>query len=124
MKKYFAGSLQIRDEEKYYTDDFIKFYDEKNNELSIDDLSNWAIWINSPWSQVHERYKIVCNCESAYVEMDKNEPTWKCEYSIIGYDGVCAIVVGYGNTEVEALEECKKHFDYLQETYNKEDESF
>ena len=115
--------MQIRDEEKYYTDDFIKFCDEKDNELSIDDLSNWAIWINSPWSQVHERYKIVCNCESAYVEMDKNELTWKCEYFIIGYDGICAIVVGYGNTEVEALEECKKHFDYLQENYNKENKS-
>jgi len=123
MKKYKAGSFCFDKEIVYYTDNFIDFYKENDEELTKEDMEEWAVWINSPWSQVHEKYEIQCNCKDAYTQMDENEPVWKCEYSIVGYDGISASVIGYGNTEFEALENCKDHFKMLQEKYNTENES-
>lgn len=111
MKKYKAGSFCFNKENNiYYTDDFSNFYKENDKSLTKDDLEEWAIWTNSPWSQAHEKYEIKCNCKDAYTQMDENDPVWKCVYSIIGYDGISASVIGYGNTEVVALESCKEHF--------------
>lgn len=123
MKRYKAGSFCFYEEHVYYTDDFINFYKENDEKLSKDDLEEWAVWINSPWSKVHEKYEIKCNCKDAYTQADENEPIWKCEYSIIGYEGISASVIGYGNTEVEALKSCIEHFRMLQEKYNVKNES-
>lgn len=123
MKKYKAGSFYFDEEENYYTDDFVTFYKENDEALNNDDLEQWAVWFNSSWSQAHESYEIRCNCKDAYTQMDENEPTWKCKYSIVGYEGISASVFGYGNTEVEALENCKNHFQMLQDKYNTENES-
>ena len=128
MKKYKAGNFCFDAENNYdyYTDDFETFYELCENddiELSEEDLENWAVWLNSPWSQDHEKYIIELNCKDAYTPMDKNEPKWKCEYFIVGYDGISAAVFGYGNTETEALAECKKHFQMLQNKYNPKGDS-
>ena len=123
MKKYKAGSFYFDKEENYYTDNFETFYKENDEVLNNEDLEQWAVWINSPWSQAHESYERRCNCKDAYTQMDENEPIWKCEYSIVGYDGISASVFGYGNTEAEALESCMKHFQMLQDKYNTENES-
>ena len=125
MKKYKAGGFYYSQEHSYdyYTDNFETFYKENDIELSEEDLEEWAIWINSPWSQAHEGYVIKVNCKNAYTQMDENEPIWKCEYSIIGYDGIEASVFGYGNTEYKALEDCKNHFQMLQDKYNPEGNS-
>lgn len=102
---------------------------EKRTEITdekdyLDCLEQLAIWINSPWSQAHERYEISVNCKDAYTQMDESSPTWKCEYAIVGYDMNEALIYGYGNTEEEALSDCKKLFKWLQDEYNKENESF
>lgn len=110
-------------DEFYYIDDFIHFYKENEEELTKEEMEDWAVWINSPWSQINEKYEIRCNCKDAYTEMDKNEPIWKCEYSIVGYDGISASIIGYGNTETEALENCKLHFKMLQKKYNTQNDS-
>jgi len=123
MKKYKAGSFSFNKEIVYYTDDFINFYKENNEKITKKEVEEWAILLNSPWSQVHEKYEIKCNCKDAYTQMDENDPVWKCVYSIIGYDGISASVIGYGNTEVVALESCKEHFQMLQEKYNIDNES-
>lgn len=123
MKKYRAGNFSFCEEADYYTDDFIEFYKENGEELSDGDLKDWAIWLNSPWSQAHESYKISCNCKDAYTQIGDDEPAWRCEYSILGYEGLSASVLGYGFTELEALKECMKHFKELQEKYNVENES-
>lgn len=123
MKKYKAGSFYFDEEIFCYTDDFICFYKENDEEITKEDMEEWAILINSPWSQVHEKYEIKCNCKDAYTKMNVNEPDWKCEYSIVGYDGISASIFGYGNTEIEALESCKRHFRMLQGKYNSENES-
>lgn len=122
--KYKAGSFLYCEQENYYTEDFSAFYRESTEKLTKEDLKYWSIWLNSPWSQAHEKYIISLNCKDAYTEMDKEEPIWKCEYSVVGYDGICATVFGYGDTEDLALEKCKKHFQVLQELYNPNGESF
>jgi Sec7-like guanine-nucleotide exchange factor len=126
MKKYKAGWFYFNKENEfdYYTDDFETFYKDNDEKLSNEDLEEWAVTINSPWSQVHETYEIKLNCKNAYTEMDENEPIWKCEYYVTGYDGISASVFGYGYTEVEALKDCKIHFRMLQNKYNPEDDSF
>lgn len=118
MRKYKAGSICFDEEINYYTDDFDKFYKENDKELTKKDMEEWAVWINSPWSQDHKGYEIKCNCKDAYTQIDRNELVWKCEYFIMGYDGVSASVIGYGNSAIEALENCKCYFLMLQEKYN------
>ena len=44
--------------------------------------------------------------------MNPSDPIWKCVYEIIGY----------GQTEEEALIRCKELFAYLQSNYKKENE--
>ena len=126
MKKYKAGWLWLNKENEfnYYTDDFETFYKDNDEELSEKDLEEWAVCVNSPWSQAHGTYEITLNCKDAYTKMDENEPTWKCEYYVTGYDGISASVFGYGYIEVEALKDCKLHFRMLQNKYNPEDECF
>ena len=126
MKKYLAGEFRLFSNgelNKYYTDDFKTFYNENDEDLTFDDLEEWAVWINSPWSQDLEKYTIECNCKDGYTEMDKSDFIWRCKYYIIGYEASYASVVGYGNTEVEALEKCKELFKFLQDNYNRDDES-
>lgn len=123
MKKYKAGSFCFDKKNVYYTDDFVSFYNENDEELTKEDMEEWSVWINSPWSQAHEKYEIKCNCKDAYTQMNENDPVWKCEYSIVGYDGISASVIGYGNTEIESLENCKEHFQMLQKIYNTGNES-
>ena len=124
MKKYLAGYTEFNNtKECFYTDDFKTFYSKNDKELEESDLEFWAEWINSPWSQAHEFYKISINCKDAYTEMNKNDPKFKCEYIILGYEGVASCVIGYGNTEYKALSKCKKLFRYLQNNYNKNNKS-
>ena len=53
-----AGSLEVVNEENFYTDDFKKFYSdvEMAQELLSDDLEAWAVSLNSPWSQDDEEH--------------------------------------------------------------------
>lgn len=127
MKKYKAGSLIFSEEEteNYYTDDFKKFYKENGEELSNEELKYWAVWVNSPWSQAHEHYQISPNCKDAYTQMDKNNPAWRCEYYIVGYDGISASIFGYGDeTEIQSLKDCINNFQFLQYQYNPDKENF
>lgn len=119
MNKYLAGILYIDDEEeKYYTDDFKIFQRDTDETVGKCDLQQWALCANSPWSQENIHYILSYNCE------DGKEITWKCEYSVASYDGIFASVFGYGNTEMEALEDCIKHFQALQSEYNVDNKSF
>ena len=125
MKKYKAGGFYFNKELSfdYYTDDFKTFYKENDEKITEKDLEEWSVWLNSPWSQADESYEINVNCKDAYTQMGEEEPIWKCEYYIVGYECISASVFGYGNTEIEALEDCKNHFQMLQDKYNVEGES-
>lgn len=115
----------IGNKELYYMDEKNKFYydTECTKLVSLEDLEFWAISLNSPWSQVHEKYIISVNCEDAYHEVSDKENLWKCEYQVRGYDNICSSLFGYGKTEEEALIHCKSMFLLVQNLYNKEDES-
>lgn len=124
MKRFKAGSLYCFGETPYYTDDFRKFFYENDEELSEEDLNEWAITLNSPWSQATFDYTISLNCKDAYTEMDENDPMWKCEYNVVSYDDIAASAIGYGLTEAFALECCRKMMNHIQGTWNPEDVSF
>lgn len=108
---------------KVYTDDMKSFTDGKE-ELINDDMEAYAVFLNSPWSQSNEKYIIELNCKDAYTAMDENEPVFRCYYQVVGYEACLSTIYGYGNTEMEALENCINNFKYIQEKYNPEDESF
>lgn len=126
MKEFYAGHVNLANRYNfdYYTDDFETFYNVDDTKLSEKDLEDWAYWLNNSWSQDNEMYEIKLNCKDAYTEMDKNKPIWKCKFHIVGAELTTSSVFGYGNTEVEALEHCKKIFQMLQERYSEEDECF
>lgn len=99
------------------------FIDSNDEVLTEKELKEWAVWINSPWSQTQESYTISLNCKDSYTAMNPSDPIWKCVYEIIGYDGITSTVIGYGQTEEEALIRCKELFAYLQSNYKKENEA-
>lgn len=107
--------------EKYFSDGE-KFYDEAGNILTKEQMQEWALWLNSPWSFAHFYYEVHYNCKDAYTRPD-DDAKWRCVLNVIGYDGITAILMAYGDTDIEALSRCKKMFEYLQKTYNPEDES-
>jgi len=88
------------------------------------ELEEYSVCLNSPWGQNDETWTIKYNCKDNYTETDENEPTYKCEYMVVGYECITSVLYGYGNTKQEALNDCEEKFKCLQETYNKDDESF
>lgn len=140
MKKYLVGIISglntttvKTNSESVTKDNEIKFYQSKElppgfyNEDGIQypdkQLKDLALLINSPWSQVDESYTIKANCKDAYTAMNSEDPKWKCEYEVVGYECITAVIVGYGNTEEEALADCKRLFKFLQGNYNKDNDS-
>ena len=140
MKKYLVGTISGLNTTTIKTnsgsvskDNDIKFYQSQEfppgfyneNEVQYPDkqLEDLALLINSPWSQADESYTIKINCKDRYTAMDHEDPKWKCEYKVVGYDAITAAIFGYGNTEEEALADCKRLFRLLQKNYNKENVS-
>lgn len=126
--KLFVGYLkELYSEEKelYYSDNFKNFYydKEKTKPLNKNDLERWAICLNSPWSYMTETYEISFNCNDSLIPKNGDE-RYKCEYIVIGYEGVESCVVGYGATEVNALNNCLNKYKYIQNEYNEKDISF
>ena len=108
---------------KVYTDD-MKYFTDGKEELTNDDMEAYAVFLNSPWSQANEKYVIELNCKDAYTAMNESDPVFRCYYQVVGYEACLSTIYGYGNTEMEALENCMNNFKYIQEKYNPEDESF
>lgn len=108
-----------------YSEDNIEFFEDEERKQKADEdtLKAWAFLINSPWSQKNLNYKTELNCKDAYTEMTvSKEKEWKTTYSIVGYDGLTCEVIGYGENELESMTHCIDLFNYIQKTYNPEDE--
>lgn len=86
-------------------------------------IGQWAIWLNSPWSQTCKKYTIEVNCKDRYTEVEDKSVLWRCIYKVIGYDSITATIIGYGATQQEALEDCLTLFDVVQKKYNPEGKS-
>lgn len=120
-----AGVFDYHGEAKnYYTDDFTSFYNKNRVKLSDDTLNEWAICLNSPWSQTEMEYKTELNCESAYTKMKETEPKWRTIYTVRSYDFFISEIYGYGDTPQESLENCISNFTHFQEKYNPENKYF
>lgn len=123
MRKVGVFDLTFEEQIYFYSEDNKVFYsDEKGETPSKNkELEAWALISNSPWSQVNENYVINVNCKDGYTAVPETEPTWKCTHTVVGYEGVWADIIGYGNTEEEALKACKDLFKYIQEIYRMKD---
>jgi hypothetical protein len=90
---------------------------------SSEELKDLALWINSPWSYEEEKYTITCK-ELDFVEgEDRYNAQWECEYEVIGYDAITAVIYGYGGSPSEAFMSCTDLFERLQQEYNPDDKS-
>lgn len=87
------------------------------------DMNDYAVFLNSPWSQDNMHYEIKLNCKDAYTDMDPDAPQWRCLYSIVGYNGLFTSILGYGDTPNEALEDCIAIKAHIQDKFNPDDES-
>lgn len=121
MGKFKAGGFDVDEENNVFTtDEFETFYNDKDEIPEDDVLNTWAVFLSSPWSEDLKAFCITINCKDNSYEVPEGAPMWRCEYGVTGYDGIYASVFGYGDTEEEALTECKKNLKNIQEKYNKE----
>lgn len=107
----------------YYSENKKAYVDVNDEPLSDETLNEWAILLASPWSQVDEEYKIMPNAKDAYTQIETKDQYWKCTYSVVSFDMMEASLIGYGNSEMEALSDCILTMQHLQKTYNKENKS-
>lgn len=117
-----AGFLDYTERENFYTNDYKVFYRNKemSEQIEVVDVSDWAILLNSPWSQNDIKWTIKSNNESPYEAIKKSEPAFKCTYSIVGYDAIIAGFIGYGNTPEDAFTNCMVYYKHLESKYNKD----
>ena len=125
----YAGYLLDWGEEvtQYFqTSDWIHFHDIEGTPIDSEVLQRWALWLNSPWSYAHEKYNIEfnLNLKDDYSVADNfKEYPWRCYLEVVGYDGACGVIYGYGKTPEEAMLHCKAHNMYIQSVYNPEKHS-
>jgi len=83
--------------------------------VSKEELCNYSLCLNSPWSITNMIYKII---------YDTTLNCWKCIYSVLGCEGVYTEIYGYGKTLNDALNDCNERYSLFQTKYNPNDESF
>jgi len=111
------GSLSLMSEPEI-------FFNEGKYSVSEESLIDWANCLNSPWSNTCENYKIERNHIKNLTKDVPYNQKWKCQYSVIGYDGITSCLYGYGSTPDESLRNCIALFKEIQAKYNPEDNSF
>lgn len=83
--------------------------------VSEDELYNYSLCLNSPWSIANMIFKII---------YDNTLNCWKCTYSVLGCEGVYTEIYGYGITPDNAFNDCNERYSLFQAKYNPNDESF
>lgn len=116
----FRGPLSDSEERFVYTDGFSTFINENGVLYSNEDMAEYALYLNSPWSALQEKYVIARNVVSVDHPVDE-KAEWLCTYSVIGFESLTACVIGHGFTEEAALADCERIFGLLQRHYNPED---
>lgn len=108
-----GGTLNIRDIENFYTKDWVVFYSDNTDiaekQVSKNIIEDWALMLNSPWYEGHEKY---------IIQWDKEVNQYKCKYEVIGYDYIVAELYAYATTPVDALNKCICLFESIQKKYN------
>lgn len=118
MKNKIIGRFRLNDyEEIYFDNETVKMKNNKGNIKYTNEeyFKEFAIVNNSPWSYRNENW---------IVRYDEENNNYLCCHHVIGYDGMESELYAYGNTEIEALENCMKFFKEFQEKWNPEGECF
>lgn len=104
-------------EEIYFENETVEIKNNEENKKYTDKeyFKDFAITNNSPWSLRNENW---------IIRYDDNEDAYLCSHYIIGYDMIESELYAYGDTEVEALQNCIKFFREFQEKWNPEGECF
>ena len=105
----------------FQTNDFKTYHDIESTAIDEEVLGRWSLWLNSPWAYSHDKYYVEMNLSlKDNFSPAENFDTfpWRCYHEVIGYDGACAAIYGYGKTPEEAFMQCLSHNKYIQEKYN------
>lgn len=116
---YFEGGSTYLE---IYSSDNKTFIRRNGTNIDEETLKEWALWLNSPWSFKDESFKIDYNTDG-FKPLPPGGPNFVCTRTVVGFEFTSAECIGYGNTEEEALKNCKELNKFVQETYNKENNS-
>lgn len=117
MKKK-IGILNL---ENFSREEFDEIVNMENEVFDRDDewLKSWALVLNSPWGSTDASYLIKPNANNRYSDTNG----FMCTYAVVGYECMTAEIIGYGNSEIEALQNCINLFKSVQKKYNPDDDS-
>ena len=104
----------------YWTADWQNFFlNDGDLPMRKEDLEYFISTLESPLNWNSARFVIKLNRE---IPMRKTPaPKWKCYYKVNG-DGFESGLYGFGNTEEEALANCKKRLEYMFKLYGKKED--
>ena len=116
MNNKIIGRICLDDyEEIYFENETVKIKNNKKKYTYEEYFKDFAITNNSPWSLRNEKW---------IIRYDDKDDNYLCSHYVTGYDMIESELYAYGNTEVEALQNCMKFFKKFQEKWNPEGESF
>ena len=101
VMKRIIGSLCIKNEIEIRADS------------SADTLNEWAVCLNSPWSNGSVSYVVSRECG-----------TWKASYCVNAMNGISAEIYGYADSPERAIMVCREFFAEIQIKYNPENRKF
>lgn len=126
MERLLLGYLELVDEkdrEEFYMDSRRDVRTKEGDLSEKENVAEWAIFLNSPWSVDSEYYRIIRNHRADSETVDSSIPEWVCKNIVIAYDCITAVVYGYGKSKREALEDCERNFNWVQMMFNPEKDS-
>ena len=93
----------------------INIEDDRLKHSSAEEMSNFALCLNSPWSLTTFNY---------HIKFNEKLSSWICVYSVVGCEGIYTECYGYGITPSDTLNDCSEMFSLLQTKYNPRNEAF
>lgn len=119
----YVGMREFINKEEFFTYDYSEFYTKDGTVVDAEDLDFWAYILDNPCSQETFYYTIKANYgKNDYIKADPNRPKFYCEYRSTGPECIIYTFRGYGDTAIEAMNNCEVLMQSLKDKYMKEDD--
>ena len=103
----------------FFSNDLDEFLDENGNKVEEKTLTSWACSLNpSKHASLQKIKYFITSPNEKGVLCDEK---WCCLYRSEWAHGTVAIIMGYGNTEIDALQNCKGNLALVQARFNPND---